>query len=301
MVKQVQSLPRECQALRIRERILDGQAHVGHTELGLHAAVLKLHGTVNHALRMHQHLYLTGLHTEEPLRLDHLEPLVHHRGRVDGDLRAHIPRRVFQGVCLRHVGYLLHRLQAEGTATGRQQDLLDAVMVFADETLEDGRVLTVHRQYLGVVGDGEVTDQLSSHHECLLIGQAYGLTRLDGVNRRREPRKTHHGGQHHVDRSGLHDLVEGLRPGIHLHLRHITHQLLQLVIALFIGYHDGSRLELMRLLSQQLHLVVRCQTIDLIQVCVFPDHLQGLRAYGSRGSQNSYLFLHLIVFLSVNY
>ena len=35
---------------------------------------------------------------EQPVRLDHLEALVHQRGRVDGDLRPHLPRRMPQRV-----------------------------------------------------------------------------------------------------------------------------------------------------------------------------------------------------------
>ena len=79
MAEQVEPLARERQSLGVREGVLDGQAHVGHAELGLHGAVLELHGAVDDALWMHQHLYLTGLDAEEPLGLDYLEALVHHR------------------------------------------------------------------------------------------------------------------------------------------------------------------------------------------------------------------------------
>ena len=116
MLEQVEALAGECQTLRIREGILDGQSHVGHAELGFHRTVLELNGTVDDALRMDQHLYLIGFDAEEPFGLDHLETLVHHRGRVDGDLGTHVPCRVLQGVGLRHVGDLLHRLQTERTA-----------------------------------------------------------------------------------------------------------------------------------------------------------------------------------------
>ena len=66
-----------------------------------------------------------------------------------------------QGISLGHMGYLLHRLQTERTTRGRQQDLLDRVLIFTDETLEDGRVLTVNRQDGGVVLLGQLQDQLS--------------------------------------------------------------------------------------------------------------------------------------------
>ena len=35
---------------------------------------------------------------EKDIGLDHLEALVHHRRAVDGDLRAHVPSRVGEGL-----------------------------------------------------------------------------------------------------------------------------------------------------------------------------------------------------------
>ena len=46
---------------------------------------------------------LRGGRAEEPVRFDDFEPLVHQRRRVDRDLRPHLPRRMLQRVCRRHV------------------------------------------------------------------------------------------------------------------------------------------------------------------------------------------------------
>ena len=45
---------------------------------------------------------LVGGHVEQPVRLDDLEALVHQRGRIDGDLAAHLPRRMTQRLLGRH-------------------------------------------------------------------------------------------------------------------------------------------------------------------------------------------------------
>ena len=119
---------------------------------------------MHNRLRVNQHLNLVSFYAEEPFGLDDLETLVHHRSRVDGDLCTHIPCRVAQGVSLGHMGNLLHRLQTERTTRGRQQDLLDRVLILTDETLEDGRVLTVNRQDGGVVLLGQLQDQFTGNH-----------------------------------------------------------------------------------------------------------------------------------------
>ena len=79
-LEEVQTLTTQMQTLWEREGILYRQPHVGHTELGLHRAVLELHGAMYDTLRMYQNLYLLGIDAKEPFCLDHLEALVHHRG-----------------------------------------------------------------------------------------------------------------------------------------------------------------------------------------------------------------------------
>ena len=98
----------------VGESILYGQTHVGHTELSLDRSVGKLHHTVDDTLRMHHHLNLFGLDTEEPLGLHHLEPFVHHRGRVNSNLSSHAPVGVLQGLFLSDVCQLLAAECAEG-------------------------------------------------------------------------------------------------------------------------------------------------------------------------------------------
>ena len=96
------------QTLWEREGILYRQTHIGYAELCFDRTILELYGTVYNRLRVNQNLNLLGIDAKEPLGLNDLEALVHHRSRVDGDLGTHIPCGVPQGISLRHVSDLLH-------------------------------------------------------------------------------------------------------------------------------------------------------------------------------------------------
>ena len=140
-------------------------------------------------------------------------------------------------------------------------------------------MLAIDGQDGGMVLLCQLQNQLTSHHQRFLIGQCNGLAGLDGMDGRRQTSKAHHGCQHHVNRVSLYDFVQGLLAGIHLHVGHVTHQLFQLVQSLLVGNNDSSRLELMRLLSQQLHFVVGGQAIYFIQITMLLDDFKCLCAY----------------------
>ena len=50
--KKVQTVATQCETLGERERILDGQTHIGHTQLGLDGTILELHSRMDNALRV---------------------------------------------------------------------------------------------------------------------------------------------------------------------------------------------------------------------------------------------------------
>jgi len=52
---------------------------------------------VHDALRVHEDLHLCGRQSEQQARLDQLQPLVHERGAVHGDLAAHDPVGMREG------------------------------------------------------------------------------------------------------------------------------------------------------------------------------------------------------------
>ena len=96
---------------------------------------------------MHKYLDRFGRRIKEPSGLDHLQPLIHQRGGVNGDLSSHTPVGVTQSSLDRHGLKLLYSLIAtEGTSRCREQDALQRIAFLPDEALIDSRVLRVDRQ-----------------------------------------------------------------------------------------------------------------------------------------------------------
>ena len=64
--------------------------------------------------------HLDGIqrYPEEQMRLDQLQSLVHQRGRVDGDHRAHVPGRMRERLLQRHRLQLVARASTERSTTG---------------------------------------------------------------------------------------------------------------------------------------------------------------------------------------
>ena len=81
--------------------VLDGDAHVRESELSLEGAVDELDERVDEALWMDEHVDPLVGDIVQPACLDDLQALVHERRGIDGDLGAHGPGRVCQGVARR--------------------------------------------------------------------------------------------------------------------------------------------------------------------------------------------------------
>src|SRR5215204_5167766 len=54
--------------------------------------------TMDHGLAVHDDAHVLQRYAEEVVRLNHLQTLVHHGGRVYGDLRPHPPRGVLERI-----------------------------------------------------------------------------------------------------------------------------------------------------------------------------------------------------------
>ena len=85
---------------------------------------------------------------EQQVRLDQLQALVHQRGGVDRDHRAHVPGRVRQRLGRRGVGHLVPGPVQERAAAGGHHQLAHLVGPAAAQALGDRRVLGVHRDDL---------------------------------------------------------------------------------------------------------------------------------------------------------
>ena len=162
------------------------------------------------ALALDDDLDLLGGEAEQPHCLDQLKALVHQGGAVDGDLRAHVPVGVPEGVGLGLAPQLLGLHPEEGAAGGRQQDLRQALGALPVlQALEDGRVLAVHRQQLDAVLRHRLRHEMSAGDEALFVSEGEVMAALDGGKAGAEARDAHHAVQHHV--RAIHG-GEGLQP-----------------------------------------------------------------------------------------
>ena len=83
---------------RVRQGVLDRESHVGGTQLGLEGAVAEADGGVDDALRVDDDLDGVVADIVQPVCLDDLQALVRERRGIDGDLGAHAPGRVPEGL-----------------------------------------------------------------------------------------------------------------------------------------------------------------------------------------------------------
>ena len=62
--------------MRIRQRVLNRQAHIARSQLRHNCTIDKLHHRMNDALRMHDNLNLIVAHAVKPLCFNDLKPFV---------------------------------------------------------------------------------------------------------------------------------------------------------------------------------------------------------------------------------
>ena len=132
------------------------------------------------------------------MRLDHLEPLVHQGGGVDGDLGAHPPRRVGERVGGGDVRERRRRRRAERAARGGQDEPPHVAALAGAQRLVEGVVLGVDRQDRAAVARRRRHHQLAGHHQRLLVGQQHLAAGADGVPRRHQPEGADEGADHRV-------------------------------------------------------------------------------------------------------
>ena len=119
------------------------------------------------ALRMDHHFDAFHLDPKQPARLDHLQPLIKERGRIDRDLRTHVPRRMFQRLLRCEVDKFVRGCFAKWPSGSRQNDPPNFRWT-AIEALKDRVVLTVHRQNMHAVFARFAHHDFPRHHENFL-------------------------------------------------------------------------------------------------------------------------------------
>ncbi|MNM84848.1 hypothetical protein D3C81_969500 [compost metagenome] len=276
--------------LRVRHAIGNGRAHVGVAKLGEHRAVGVRHHRMDDALRVDQHLDLLRRGAEQPMGLDHLEPLVHHRGRIHRDLAAHHPFGVGAGLVRRDVVQGGRITRPERAARCGQQHLGHAravARVAGRQALEDRVVLTVDGQQRGAVLAHRVHEDGARHDQRFLVGQQHALARPSGGERRTEPGRADDGGHH-----GIGAVVggDGFQRGFAiadfgLHAA-AAQQRLELACRVRGAHHGVRRAELHAGRRQLIHLAVGAQRMHAVAVRMPTHYVECAFADGARGAQD---------------
>ena len=166
------------------KRVGDRDPHVGQAEVRELRAVGGLDQRVDDRLRVHDDVDAVVGDAEEVVGLHDLEALVHQRGRVDGDLAAHRPRRVVERLLDGDVGQLGARAAAERAARGGDRHALQRAGRHAVQQVVQRGVLGVDRQQPRARGLGELGDELAADDQRLLVGQR----EVDALPQRRDRR-----------------------------------------------------------------------------------------------------------------
>ena len=86
------------QAIRIGERVLDGNTHISGGKLRHDRAVYKFYHGMNDGLGVNVDVNLGRRQTKKPMRLNNFQAFVHQSGGVDGNPAPHLPDGVLQGL-----------------------------------------------------------------------------------------------------------------------------------------------------------------------------------------------------------
>src|ERR1700751_4094994 len=98
---------------------------------------------MNYALRMNHDGDLFGLEVKQPMSLDYLKSLIHQGGRIYGDLIAHSPGRMLQGICNGNPREALCWPLAKGSARGSENHSFDPAVWTAMQALKDSVAFAV--------------------------------------------------------------------------------------------------------------------------------------------------------------
>ena len=233
---------------------------------------------------VHDDLDLVVADPEEFVGLDDLEALVHQRAGVDGDLRAHLPGRMGQGIGDGDRFQLSSGAAPEGSAASRQDDGGHPIrMIVGPQALVNGAVLGVDRNDLGPRIGADPLNHRSGRDQRLLVGQPEPLARLQGRQRHRQPGESDYSVDDRVGGGGRgrHRVL----PGEQLHAG--RQQLGQSGGAGRVGQRDDLRPEAMGLLGQQLHRAGCSQRDHAVSVGPGPHDVERLGSNRSGRAQNS--------------
>ena len=256
--------------------------------------IAELHRRMHDALALHHDLDLLRRQAEQPHCLDQLQTLVHQGGRVNGDLCAHVPVGVLEGIRLGLTAQLLGLHPEEGAAGCREQDLGQAGgTLLILQALEDGRMFTVHRQQLYTMLCHGLCDQMAAGDKTLLVGKGQIMPAFDRAQAGTKACNAHHAVQHHIGAVQCGQLLEPFRPYQQPGRICTTGKLrIQPAGRIRVGHADIARMKLFDLLQDLVYMAVGRKAEHLIALCT--DHIQTLGANGTGRTQQSDFFRHHI-------
>lgn len=243
---------------------------------------------MDHTLRVHHHLDLTGPGIEQPAGLDQLQALVHHACRVDGNLAAHRPVRVGTGLLGADIHELGHRRFTKRPAGGGQQDaayayLGQAAGVITRQALEDRVVLTVDRQQYSATAPHCLHEQGAGHHQRFLVGQQHLLARLDRRQGRTQAGGADNRRHHGIDLGSRSHLAQALLADQHLGARTCSCQTFtQLLCSLGRRHHGKYRGVTQAQCQQLLQARIAAQGKHLVTIRVTGNYIEGAKTNGNR-------------------
>ena len=221
--------------------------------LGEHGTVDELDHRMHDTLRMDDDIDPRDIHIKKPARLDHLEALVEHRGRIDGDLFSHPPRRVTQRFLPRHGTQFVLRPRTERPAGRGENQAPHLHRVASFEALKNRVVLAVHRKKAAPAAAGRSHDQLAGHDEHLLAGQRDVFAGLERSKSRTQPSGAHDGDEHEVRSLPSGQLVQTTGAGENGH-RLVIQLRPQFRFCGRVGHRQGIRPQTIRLRREPLDI-----------------------------------------------
>ena len=216
--------------------------------------------------------------------LDKLEALVHHRRRIDRNLRSHVPVGMVDGLLGTHILQVRPIAVQERSAGSGEDDTFHGTAIGEIEYLEYGAMLRVDGQQGGAVLRHLRHHQFAGANQTFLVRQGHG-----GAPSHRRQRRLQPGG---ADDRG-HDPLGGhaggldqrLTPGAHLDTGP-AERLLEIGVTALIGDDGHARTQLAGLLGQCLDIAVSGQGLDHVAAGMALDEIDGIASHRPSGAEN---------------
>ena len=149
---------------------------------------------------MHQNVDFVGRQREQVGGFDDFEPLVHHRGRIDRDLLAHAPVRMFQRLRQCRLFDVGGRPGAERSARCGDDYPHQFLAVSGAERLKQRVMFGIGRQDAGTGLRRALHEEIAGADQAFLVGKRHRCAAVDRRQRRLQSGRAAHRRHHPVCR-----------------------------------------------------------------------------------------------------